>query len=416
LSASANDDDSTISDVQFEVDGQVIGTDTTYPYSVNWNSTGVADGSHTLKVNATNADGQTTSSQETFTVANHTCSTAPTAPTGLTATATGLQTMSLSWSASTASSGCSISGYQVYRGGSLITTVTGTTSAESGLTADTAYQFYIKATDNGGHTSAASATVTGTTQADTTPPTAPTNVTATATSSSAVHLSWSASSDNVAVGGYRIYRNGTFYATVSATTTSYTDNDVAANTTYSYTISAIDTSNNESAKTATTPSSVHTPATADTTPPTAPTNLKSVLSTSSTVTLEWSASTDNVGVAGYHVYRGSTLVATVNTTSYTDSDLSPNTTYAYHVVAYDTSANLSAPSSTVNVTTQTGTVVTCSTGDLNADGKVNVLDLSILLSHWSSSSATSCQGDINGDHIVNVLDLSILLSHWSAGA
>lgn len=54
----------------------------------------------------------------------------------------------------------------------------------------------------------------------------------------------------------------------------------------------------------------------------------------------------------------------------------------------------------------------CPIGDLNDDGAVNVFDLSILVSHWGSSSANQCQGDINQDGIVNVFDLSILLSHW----
>jgi hypothetical protein len=48
-------------------------------------------------------------------------------------------------------------------------------------------------------------------------------------------------------------------------------------------------------------------------------------------------------------------------------------------------------------------------GDLNADGQINIFDLSILLSHWGTADATA---DINHDGTVNVFDLSILLSHW----
>lgn len=49
-------------------------------------------------------------------------------------------------------------------------------------------------------------------------------------------------------------------------------------------------------------------------------------------------------------------------------------------------------------------------GDLNSDGKVNVTDLSILLTNWGTSNAVA---DINGDHMVNITDLSMQLSHWT---
>jgi chitodextrinase len=413
LAANAADDDSTISSVQFKIDGTVVNTDTTYPYSYTWSSTSATDGSHTLVTEATNAAGQTTSAQESFNVANHTCSSAPSAPAGLKASANGEEAMSLSWSASTASTGCSISGYKVYRNGTLVGSPTTPSYADSGLTPDTIYQYYVESVDNGGHTSSASGTVSGSTAPDTTPPSVPTAVAATATSSSAVKLTWGASTDNVAVSGYRIYRNSVLYATVTAPNTSYTDNDVSANTDYSYAVSAIDTSSNESAKTNATPYPVHTPAAVDTTPPSAPSGLIVALSTSDTVTLEWTASTDNTAVAGYHVYRNGSLLATVSSTSYTDTGLSASTKYTYYVVAYDTSANLSSASSTLSATTQAGTV-TVSNGDVNGDGVVNYLDLSIMLSHWSSTSATPSQGDLNSDHIVNYLDLSIMLSHWGS--
>jgi chitodextrinase len=83
--------------------------------------------------------------------------------------------------------------------------------------------------------------------ADTTPPTAPTGLTATAPSSAQVNLSWTASTDTVGVTGYRIYRNGAFLAN-TGTTTSFTDATAAAGTTYSYQVSAVDAAANESAR------------------------------------------------------------------------------------------------------------------------------------------------------------------------
>lgn len=68
--------------------------------------------------------------------------------------------------------------------------------------------------------------------------------------------------------------------------------------------------------------------------------------------VSWQASSDNVGVAGYRVFRNGTQVGSANGTSYTDSGLQPATTYSYRVSAFDASNNASAASGTVNATTQ----------------------------------------------------------------
>lgn len=53
------------------------------------------------------------------------------------------------------------------------------------------------------------------------------------------------------------------------------------------------------------------------------------------------------------------------------------------------------------------------TGDVNGDGKVNILDLSVLASHYGATGATLAQGDVNGDGVVNISDLSIIAAHWT---
>ncbi len=83
-----------------------------------------------------------------------------------------------------------------------------------------------------------------------------------------------------------------------------------------------------------------------------PTNLAGVSNSSTTVNLTWTASTDNVAVAGYRVYRGGTLVGSPTTNSYTDTGLTTATSYSYTVAAADTAGNLSAQTAAVNVTTQ----------------------------------------------------------------
>lgn len=92
----------------------------------------------------------------------------------------------------------------------------------------------------------------------------------------------------------------------------------------------------------------------DTIAPSVPANLSSPSRTSSSISLSWSASTDNAGgsgVAGYDVYRGTTLVGSPTVTSYTDSGLAANTSYTYRVRARDGATNASAQSSPLSVTT-----------------------------------------------------------------
>jgi endoglucanase len=89
----------------------------------------------------------------------------------------------------------------------------------------------------------------------------------------------------------------------------------------------------------------------DTTPPTAPANLAVTGTTSSSVSLSWTAATDNVGVTGYDVYRGPTLAGTTAGTTFTDTGLTPATAYSYTVKAFDAAGNLSAASAAVTATT-----------------------------------------------------------------
>jgi hypothetical protein len=91
----------------------------------------------------------------------------------------------------------------------------------------------------------------------------------------------------------------------------------------------------------------------DTTAPSAPTSLRVTGTTSSSVSLAWNASTDNVGVTAYDVYRG-TSVTTVTGTTATVSGLSPNTTYQFTVKARDAAGNASAASNQVSATTPNG--------------------------------------------------------------
>ncbi|GAA3141293.1 carbohydrate-binding protein [Nonomuraea salmonea] len=92
----------------------------------------------------------------------------------------------------------------------------------------------------------------------------------------------------------------------------------------------------------------------DTSAPSVPGNLRSTGVTNTSVTLAWNASTDNVAVTGYEIYRGGTLVATVTGTSHTDTGLSANTSYSYTVRARDAAGNRSGTSNSLTATTSGG--------------------------------------------------------------
>jgi chitodextrinase len=94
--------------------------------------------------------------------------------------------------------------------------------------------------------------------------------------------------------------------------------------------------------------------TPDTSPPSTPGTLSASGTTSTSTTLSWGASTDNVGVTGYDVIRNGATVATVTGTSTTQTGLTPSTAYSFQVKARDAAGNLSAGSNTVSVTTSAG--------------------------------------------------------------
>ncbi len=184
---------------------------------------------------------------------------------------------------------------------------------------------------------------------DTQAPTVPQGLHSMDVTTSSVNLMWTASTDNIGVTGYRVYRNGIQVGTVSGT--SYTDSGLTANQSYTYTVRAVDAAGNLSGTS--TPLSVTTtaPPAQDNQAPSVPQNLHSMGVTASSVNLMWTASTDNIGVTGYRVYRNGIQVGTVSGTSYTDSGLTANQSYTYTVRAFDNAGNLSGASAPLTVTT-----------------------------------------------------------------
>lgn len=153
--------------------------------------------------------------------------------------------------------------------------------------------------------------------------------------------------------GFEIFRSSTglagsynFFKLLNQGATSFTDTGLTPGTTYYYQIRAV---NNTSVSTY---APISGTTTIDTQPPTAPQNLIFTNRTLSSITLSWTASTDNTGISGYNIYYGSTTVPTNSTaTTFTLTGLSGNSNYLITVKAIDLAANLSAASNQLTAST-----------------------------------------------------------------
>jgi chitodextrinase len=294
--------------------------------------------------------------------------TAPSAPTQLAAGTPTQTSVDLSWKASTDNVG--VTGYQVFQGATRVATVTGTSATVSGLSPATAYSFTVKAVDAAGNVSVASNAVAVTTASPPPPPPPASGLTATFTKTS----DWG----NGYVANY-VIRNGSgasvsdwklefdlpagehvtsaWSGKLSASGNHYvlTPEDwtrtiapgasvqVGFQGDYSGTFAAPAACKINGASCSGGPP--------DTTAPSAPAQLTASNATASTVDLRWQAATDNVGVTGYQVFRGTTKVATVSGTSTTVTGLDASTSYAFTVKAVDAAGNVSAASNTATATT-----------------------------------------------------------------
>ncbi|GII82423.1 hypothetical protein Ssi03_04130 [Sphaerisporangium siamense] len=270
--------------------------------------------------------------------------TAPSVPGNVRVTATGSDSVTLAWNASTDNVG--VTGYEVYRGTTLVTTATGTTYTDSGLTAQTTYSYTIRARDAAGNRSAASTAVSATTTGGNTgTPGQPGTVTATPGASS-IALSWGASTGTVT--GYRVYEGTTVRATVTGTTA--TISSLGTCETHTYTVKAYNAQGESAASAPVTAST-----TGCTTIPGKP-GKPTATTTDNSITLSWGASTTGT-VSGYRVYEGSTIrTSTTGATTATISSLGTCETHTYTVKAYN--AQSESPASDAVTATTTG----CTTG------------------------------------------------------
>lgn len=173
----------------------------------------------------------------------------PTVPTIVNANPVSSSRINLTWTA--ASDNVGVTGYNVYRDNTLVGTSSSLNYSDTGLAASTSYSYTVAAFDAASNLSGRSNAVVATTLAsstDTSAPSAPTGPIATPISSSQINIAWTASTDNTAVAGYRIFRNGTQVGTT--TNVYFTDNGLTATTSYTYNVSAFDAAGNTSAASA----------------------------------------------------------------------------------------------------------------------------------------------------------------------
>ncbi|MDQ7053070.1 MAG: fibronectin type III domain-containing protein [candidate division KSB1 bacterium] len=210
----------------------------------------------------------------------------------------------------------------------------------------------FNADGNSGYSNEASAT----TQSQPNPPAAPSNLTATAVSTSQIDLSWTDNSNNE--DGFKIERKDpgatTFVeiAQVGANVTNYSDTGLNPNSTYTYRVRAFNAdgnsgySNEASATTQSQPN-----------PPAAPSNLTATAVSTSQIDLSWTDNSNNED--GFKIERkdpGSTTFVEIaqvgaNVTNYSDTGLNPNSTYTYRVRAFNADGN-SGYSNEASATTQ----------------------------------------------------------------
>jgi len=239
--------------------------------------------------------------------------------------------------------------------GAEVTAAPYSTTWNTTLAANGSHTLTAVARDAAGNT-ATSAAVSVTVANDTTPPVI-SLASASNISSAAATITWAtneASDSQVEYGLTTAYGSATPLNSSLLTAHAVTLTGLLANTPYHYRVKSRDAAGNLATSadfTLTTLVDITPPPVLDTVPPSIPTGLTATAASTSQINLTWPASADNVGVAGYQVFRGGVKVTTVTATSYSDAGLSAGTTYSYTVAAYDGAGNVSAQSAAATAVT-----------------------------------------------------------------
>jgi len=342
----STDDETGVAEYAVYRDGSEVGRSPTTSFSDSGLS---ASTTYTYRVSAFNGEGLESSPSSPQNVSTLDPEPPP-PPTNLSATTVSASEIDLSWTASTAGD---VTGYRVLRNGSSVAVLGLTTTyRDSGLQGFTTYNYTVTALDSEGQESGPSGPAQATTL-DGTPPTVPANLSATATGTSTIDLTWSPSADpETGVVGYRVFRNGSQIGSTDQTT--FTDSGLNPATTYDYRVRAVNGEGLESGL-----SNEDSATTLDATGPTTPTNLEASPAGTNRIDLTWTASSDpETGIAGYRIFRDGSQVGQTAQTSFTDTGLSPATEYEYRVRAVNGDGIASGLSDAASATTLDATAPT----------------------------------------------------------
>jgi chitodextrinase len=298
--------------------------------------------------------------------------TAPTVPTEVAASADGEHAITVRWKPSADDVG--VARYEMSADDGAPRSVGAQTIArDDGLAVATRHCYGLRACDAAGNCSTWSEPACATTP-DLTPPSQPPSPAATAASDTEVEVRWGAATDNVGVTAYEVLRGDEIVAR-TAGATSASEEGLHPARKYCYTVRALDAAGNRSIV-----SSAACATTPDLTPPTPPGRPAAIPVSSTQMFVAWDPSTDDVGIAGYEVYRGASLVAKVTATRAREKRLEAAHEYCYTVRAFDAAGNRSSAAGPI-------CAVTAEPSELSApsDLRVRRISLTNILLQWEPS-------------------------------
>lgn len=269
---------------------------------------------------------------------------APGIPKGLSASAISTTSFTLSWIAST--DNVKVVGYEVFNQGNSVGTTKTNSINITGLVCETAGTYTVKAFDFDNNISAVSNALEITTvscNGDIQPPSVPNGLAALSINASSFKLKWNKATDDIAVTGYDVYKDGSYYK--STIDTSMLISPLLSLNSYTMAVKAKDSAGHISNL-----SSEIVVTTSEDIAPSKPFNLVIESITTDGCTLKWDASTDNVGVAGYEVYIGAASIGTTAANSMIITGLGCGIRLFLSVVAYDPTNNRSDMAGTSLIT------------------------------------------------------------------